>query len=174
MTLEEPVIDLEENTTDPSVTCVNPDIYPDPGAKLPECTSCKKIFPSVSDYKKHQHETHILEFPFKCTVCSKFFRTAVLLRQHKRYHGAKIFKCDTCGERFAFEATLKRHERVHTKEKPYVCSVCSKAFTQINGLRQHEFCHFGGEKAFQCITCGKKFTRKDSMVRHCRRANHVS
>lgn len=42
----------------------------------------------------------------------------------------------TCGRLFKRLEHLKRHVRTHTQERPYVCSLCNKAFSRSDNLAQ--------------------------------------
>jgi len=149
------------------------EVYENPGAKLPECSVCKIIFPTVASYKEHMKSGHASDLPYVCEVCFKGFRKTYLLKQHKRYHGEKTFSCGSCGEAFIFKALLKRHELVHSKERQHVCPICSLSFAQLSHLQSHELIH-STVKNFECLTCDKKFLRKNALDRHCRRRSHVS
>lgn len=37
--------------------------------------------------------------------------------------------CKICLKTFACQSALEIHYRSHTKERPYKCSICDKAFT---------------------------------------------
>ncbi|ORZ41160.1 hypothetical protein BCR44DRAFT_116891 [Catenaria anguillulae PL171] len=43
--------------------------------------------------------------------------------------------------------------RGHTGEKPYICSVCNRAFAQLGNLRTHERMH-SGDRPYRCIIDG--------------------
>ena len=43
----------------------------------------------------------------------------------------------TCGRLFKRLEHLKRHVRTHTQERPYVCSLCNKAFSRSDNLAQY-------------------------------------
>ena len=49
----------------------------------------------------------------------------------------------------------------------YVCSKCTKSFTQMRNFTRHmKTTHLG--KAFKCQECDKSFTRMDALIRHDR------
>jgi len=168
--------DLEAAVSDEDkgrpVRSVNPDVVPDLGVKIPECSLCKLLFRTPEDYAAHFAQAHKEDFPYACIHCPKLFQTASLLKQHARHHGDKNHVCQECGKAFVFNCTLLRHARIHTGVRPYTCVICSKSFIQPNNLTQHMATH-SQHRIHECITCGDKFFRRDALVRHCRRKGHM-
>uniref|UniRef100_A0A8B9F7D0 C2H2-type domain-containing protein n=1 Tax=Amazona collaria TaxID=241587 RepID=A0A8B9F7D0_9PSIT len=73
--------------------------------------------------------------------------------------------CDICGKTFACQSALDIHYRSHTKERPFICTVCSCGFStkgNLNALQIHERTHTG-EKPFACTICGRAFTTKGNL-----------
>ncbi|KAI8927804.1 hypothetical protein BC831DRAFT_451137 [Entophlyctis helioformis] len=68
---------------------------------------------------------------------------------------ARPFPCTECGKAFTQLAHLRIHQRRHTGERPYVCPFdgCGKAFSQLGNLRTHERRHTG-ERPFKCTHPG--------------------
>jgi len=48
------------------------------------------------------------------------------------------YPCAICGKIQRSKADLKKHMRSHTKERPYLCRMCNKAFTQTSSRNAHE------------------------------------
>ncbi|KAH9237592.1 hypothetical protein K456DRAFT_1830103, partial [Colletotrichum gloeosporioides 23] len=52
-----------------------------------------------------------------------------------------LFQCSQCSRRYHRSEHLVRHVRSHTKQRPYVCNLCWKAFGRLDILRRHQVAH---------------------------------
>ena len=59
-----------------------------------------------------------------------------------------------------------RYVRNDGKERPHVCDVCGKRFTNEGGLVLHKRIHDPNFKRFECETCGKSFVQKGQLKVH--------
>ena len=77
----------------------------------------------------------------KCLLCGKTFKNKSKLKQHSAIHQDRTFCCEFCIKKFHNKYGLARHVRTHTGEKPYICVVCSRGFTEKTHLEKHSKQH---------------------------------
>lgn len=81
--------------------------------------------------------------------------------------------CDICGKNFACQSALDIHYRSHTKEKPFVCLTCCRAFSTKGNLKQHMLTHQMRDfppHLFQQASSAPASTLEGSMLKTDRKA----
>lgn len=77
------------------------------------------------------------------------------------------FMCSVCRRAFSQQSTLANHLKTHTGEKPYKCKICESNFRQVSTLNNHMKIHTG-EKPYVCSYCPKQFRQKSTLTNHVR------
>ncbi|KAM4027039.1 sal-like protein 3 isoform 2-T2 [Anomaloglossus baeobatrachus] len=49
--------------------------------------------------------------------------------------------CNICGKPFACKSALEIHYRSHTKERPFICTICNRGCSTMGNLKQHLLTH---------------------------------
>lgn len=78
------------------------------------------------------HQTNISEF----STCR--FQTVTIDKCEKSF---VKYSCNYCGKIFYHKGSFRAHLRTHTGEKPFVCSICNRSFTQKVHLVRHIATH---------------------------------
>lgn len=55
--------------------------------------------------------------------------------------GKKRFCCPFCPYSSIYTSHVRKHIRIHTKERPFKCNICSRAFSQKENLVKHTRTH---------------------------------
>merc|ERR1712029_677311 len=149
-----------------------------------DCQKCDKRFSEPQKLYRHEM-THGDRNAFSCKVCCKYFSSKLDLRRHKaslnhlkRVNESGEMDKDPRLNKFTRQRTVKpefeQNEEKHTDrrnmkpksaERPYKCSVCTKAFMSSGHLSDHVKIHTG-ERPFECPVCKKGFIQSNNMLRH--------
>lgn len=70
------------------------------------------------------------------------------------------FPCSMCIRTFATDSSLKCHFASHTREKNFICPVCSKSCAYKYTLSSHMRIHGIYQEIFSCDICEKTFRKK--------------
>lgn len=158
------------------------------GDKSFECFSCRQLFKTEMQLKKHLNRNCVRLF--ECDTCRRKFKCAAYLKTHKKTHSSggvnvikkeasntqecqNLFVCNEpgCSKTFHRKDRLVVHTRIHTGDKRYHCDEdgCDKKFCEWSNLEKHRRIHVG-DMRFSCDEpgCNKKFTAKCNLNEHKR------
>ncbi|KAG7202771.1 hypothetical protein KM043_009939 [Ampulex compressa] len=134
-------------------------------SKFP-CDICGSLLPTANSLKAHKRRHSGLR-PYVCNICGKSYTQSSHMWTHKRFHmGVKPYACEYCDQRFTIKPDLADHTRKkHTRERPFKCDVCNKAFLTGSVFYQHRLIH-RGDRRYKCHYCEKAFTRTEALNNH--------
>ncbi|XP_050419627.1 oocyte zinc finger protein XlCOF26-like [Adelges cooleyi] len=132
------------------------------------CALCSKGFKRKRSLEVHM-ESHVIEKPFQCTTCLRFFKNKQCLKKHhiRKHSGTKAYSCDVCNRKFSLKDALVSHEKTHTCSTQFACYLCNQRFREKRYLQRHLSTH-NKNNVMNCPMCMKEFTRKDNLDRHVR------
>lgn len=101
-----------------------------------------------------------------CPYCEgRRFRGADKLARHMRMHTKeKPFKCPVCDKAFSQSYHMTRHQRMQHGQGQYICSLCGLNLQSWMDLKAHKKLHVPGTLA--CPFCDKQFKYKSSYMVH--------
>lgn len=118
---------------------------------------------------------------FKCTVCSRYYKTSKSLKNHHRtLHSGVKSQCPICKETYATKFVLRVHMKLHNKQQ-FTCAVCGINFAVKGALTSHMITHYniggtgdegsgksggGGTDPYKCKMCGKEYTTRPMFMDH--------
>ena len=133
-----------------------------------KCRLCHKTCATREEFLKHSFCLTKRPKKHQCDVCGKVFAGRSLLKNHMFYHthGVKKYACGDCDMSFDLSSSLMRHRMKHTGERPFKCSICNYAATDMRNLKRHLFLIHSRKHQYQCEKCSKCFKAQHVLESH--------
>ena len=134
-------------------------------SRIHACYECEKSFCDSNSLKSHM-KNHRSERSTKCLKCEKTFKSSTGFSDHNALKHTKEnpFVCKICDKAFS-RSGLTFHMMAHRGEKPHICDVCQKTFRKPDSLKNHMATHTE-DRPFKCTQCDKTFKNSKSLTDH--------
>ncbi|XP_055079713.1 zinc finger protein 850-like [Periophthalmus magnuspinnatus] len=128
-------------------------------------SNTKKSNPNEGNNKKEKAPKPIPK-RHRCPHCKdRWFRGPNKLARHMRVHTKeKPFKCPICDKAFSQSYHMKRHHRVQHSQGRYTCTVCGQNLSNWIEFKNHKSLHEPGVVC--CPFCDKQFKHKSLYLSH--------
>uniref|UniRef100_A0A1B0APQ5 Transcription factor grauzone n=1 Tax=Glossina palpalis gambiensis TaxID=67801 RepID=A0A1B0APQ5_9MUSC len=82
------------------------------GTTVYVCKDCGKIAPSAQALRCHKKYVHQAERKYKCSICDKAFKVAIVLKEHMAAHtGEDLYQCPYCPKTFKVSSNMHHHRK---------------------------------------------------------------
>ena len=115
------------------------------GTEEHPCQLCSFKSKWKTGLKKHVRQKHTDTGRQKsiCNICGIYLSCQNDVSRHvKEVHDRSVsYQCSYCAKSFHKKANMKVHLNIHTGEKPYICTLCGRAFGGASNLYHHKKKH---------------------------------
>lgn len=106
------------------------------------CSTCGKLCPSLSNYKKHIQECGKERIRYTCDMCNQTYCKKAILKDHMNTHlNIQPYKCNVCDKKFFLRVRLLTHKAVH-RAPTFQCEICLKSFNRKDNMKSHRKKHY--------------------------------
>ncbi|XP_063371848.1 zinc finger protein 287-like [Cydia amplana] len=131
-----------------------------------KCYNCAMPFLFKDTYQAHMMRHEESNGEHLCPICLLRFASSAVLRAHAQTHRERGV-CARCGATVG--ARRRNAHRAKCINNQAICHLCSKAFTDGNGLQQHiKRFHLSktSNKTYSCHVCGKTYNNQAAVRTH--------
>lgn len=108
-------------------------------AKSHKCDHCEKSFDTRSNLTRHMQIHKDVTPSYVCDQCGGSYATIHTLREHinDKHTKKKVHTCEVCQREFTNRHLYRNHIATHSEDRPFACTICTKAFKLKTNLMRH-------------------------------------